>query len=141
MEYIKDILVNGVHPELARRIIRDFKLPFNYINQEQFAETISHMIIVSPEYWNVEEMLLDICHNVERANQPTLCQYISDIICTIPEEIKSSIGYDKFNSIDINTILPLHVDTPKGDVYIEDNVGKHFISIDLKNAAFQALHF
>lgn len=133
------VLAN-LHPEMAKKIIKDFKLPFNYCNQQQFIKMVSNMVEVAPEYNDAVDAMVNVCLRIDAYEQPNFCGVIRTIMDAMVNHILNSNGYEAFNQSDINTFFPLQKsDIPTGDNYNYENAGKMFISIDLKNAAFQAM--
>lgn len=136
----KLLLTDSLHPDMAKKIIKDFKLPFSYINQEHFSTMVDNMIQVAPEFNDAVDTMLNICLRIDKGNQPALCGVIRDITDAMVEHILDNTGYQAFNQCDINKFFPVEQQNiPTGDNYNHENAGKVFISIDLKNAAFQAM--
>lgn len=133
------VLAN-LHPEMAKKIIKDFKLPFNYINPTQFAAMVDNMLEVAPEFNDAVDMMVNICLRINKDDQPQFCGFVRDITDAMVEHILHNTGYQAFNQRDINAFFPVEQQNiPTGDNYNYENAGKMFISIDLKNAAFQAM--
>lgn len=133
------VLAN-LHPEMAKKIIKDFKLPFNYCSQQQFIKMVSNMVEVAPEYNDAVDAMVNVCLRIDASEQPNFCGVIRTIMDAMVNHILNSNGYEAFNQKDINTFFQLQKsDVPTGDNYNYENAGKMFISIDLKNAAFQAM--
>lgn len=136
----KILLNDSLHPDMAKKIIKDFKLPFSYINQEHFSTMVDNMIQVAPEFNDAVDMMINICLRINKDDQPALCGVIRDITDAMVKHIIDNTGYHTFNQCDINKFFPVEQqNTPTGDNYNHENAGKDFISIDLKNAAFQAM--
>ncbi len=135
---------DNLHPDMAKKIIKDFKLPFNYVNPIQFAVMVKNMLEVAPEFTDAVDMMMDICCclGIDKDDQPQFCGYIREITDAMVEHILHihNTGYQAFNQRDINAFFPVEQQNiPTGDNYNYENAGKRFISIDLKNAAFQAM--
>lgn len=131
---------DNLHPDMAKKIIKDFKLPFSYINPTQFAVMVKNMLEVAPEFTDAVDMMMDICPGIDKDDQPQFCGYIREITDAMVEHILHNTGYQAFNQKDINAFFPVEQQNiPTGDNYNYENAGKRFISIDLKNAAFQAM--
>lgn len=136
----KLLLIDFLHPDMAKKIIKDFKLPFSYINQEHFSTMVDNMLQVAPEYNDAVDMMINICLRINKDDQPALCGVIRDITDAMVEHILGNTGYHAFIQCDINKFFPVEPNNiPTGDNYNHENAGKNFISIDLKNAAFQAM--
>lgn len=125
---------------MARKIIKDFKLPFSYLNPSHFTTMVDNMMQVAPEFNEAVDMIVIICVNIPREDQPSFCGYIGEVTDLMVKHILNNTGYRVFNLKDIDQFFPLvHQDIPTGDIYNHENAGRSFISIDLKNAAFQAM--
>lgn len=61
-------------------------------------------------------------------------------ITALYEPLKVKPCYKEVNSCDINTRYPLPNATFNGNVYLKENLGKTFLTVDLKEAAYQALY-
>lgn len=136
----RNLLIDRLHPDMAKRIVKDFKLPFSYINPAQFTAMVDNMLEVAPEFNDAVDMMVNICLHIDKDNQPQFCGFIRDITDAMVEHILHNTGYQAFNQRDINLFLPIEQQNiPTGDNYNYESAGKDFISIDLKNAAFQAM--
>lgn len=134
------LLIDRLHPDMAKKIIKDFKLPFNYLNPSHFAAMVENMLQVAPEFNDAVDMMMNICIHINREDQPVFCGYIREVTELMVEHITHNTGYQNFNQRDINLFFPVEQQNiPTGDNYNYENAGKDFISIDLKNAAFQAM--
>lgn len=63
------------------------------------------------------------------------------LIESVRGHIKQSLGYQEFINEDMNELSDKHFDFSRKDIYKENNVGKKFLSIDMKQANFSALSF
>ena len=136
----RQLLIDRLHPDMAKKIVKDFKLPFNYINPTQFATMVDNMLEVAPEFNDAVDMMVNICLRINKDDQLQFCGFVRDITDAMVEHILHNTGYQAFNQRDINAFFPVEQQNiPTGDNYNYENAGKDFISIDLKNAAFQAM--
>lgn len=134
------LITENLHPDMARKIIKDFKLPFSYLSPSHFTTMVDNMMQVAPEFNDAVDMIVSICINIPREDQPSFCGYIGEVTDLMVRHILNNTGYRAFNLKDIDQFFPLvQQDIPTGDIYNHENAGKSFISIDLKNAAFQAM--
>ena len=134
------LITENLHPDMARKIIKDFKLPFSYLGPSHFTTMVDNMMQVAPEFNEAVEMIVNICVNIPREDQPSFCGYIGEVTDLMVRHILNNIGYQVFNLKDIDQFFPLvQQGIPTGDIYNHENAGRSFISIDLKNAAFQAV--
>lgn len=137
-------ILENVSDDTIKKVIKDFKLPFSFVNREYFYGMISHMVEVAPEFNPAVEVLTTIATTVGKEREPYLFGAVRRTVDAMVEYITHSTGYSAFNGqvpgMDINTIFPLeNMNIPSGDNYNNTNIGKTFISIDLSNAAFQAM--
>ena len=134
------LITENLHPDMARKIIKDFKLPFSYLGPSHFITMVDNMMQVAPEFNEAVDMIVSICVNIPREDQPSFCGYIGEVMDLMVKHILNNTGYRAFNLKDIDRFFPLaQQDIPTGDIYNHENAGRSFISIDLKNAAFQAM--
>ena len=134
------LITENLHPDMARKIIKDFKLPFSYLGPSHFTTMVDNMMQVAPEFNEAVDMIVNICVNIPREDQPSFCGYIGEVTDLMVKHILNNTGYQAFNLKDIDQFFPLaQQNIPTGDIYNHENAGKSFISIDLKNAAFQAM--
>lgn len=134
------LITENLHPDMARKIIKDFKLPFSYLGPSHFITMVDNMMQVAPEFNEAVDMIVSICVNIPHEDQPSFCGYIGEVMDLMVKHILNNTGYRAFNLKDIDLFFPLaHQDIPTGDIYNHENTGRSFISIDLKNAAFQAM--
>lgn len=137
---MQDKILQNIHPDFARKVIKDFKLPFDYLNPDHFIKMIDSMSRVAPEFNDAVEILIHAAMRLHKEMQPTTCELIYKTTDAMVEHIKQSLGYNEFNNCAINTYFPVEqVNIPNGDIYTHENAGNVFIAIDMKNAAFQAM--
>ena len=44
------LITENLHPDMARKIIKDFKLPFSYLGPSHFTTMVDNMMQVAPEF-------------------------------------------------------------------------------------------
>lgn len=156
MESFNLSILANIHPEMAKKIIKDFKLPFSYIDISHFMAAMSDMPEIAQEYTAAYDVITSLATNFVKPLQLNVIECIHKTMNAMVFHILNSPGYDTFNgslvtksgikvsntspAYDINNLFPVdNICVPTGDIYNSNNVGKQYISIDLKNAAFQAL--
>lgn len=122
--------------ELAKRFVSDLKLPIQIINEELFNYSLITVggitawtalkLLIKNEYGNDNEKFLEAYYNVR-----------DKIITTVLE----SEAFQKFNTMPMDEFSIKKKDNVSSkNIYNQENVGKTFVSIDLKKANFQVLH-
>lgn len=144
MERFNVSILENLHLDMAKKIVKDFKLPFNFVDKPHFVDIMGSIPEVAPEFNDAFDTIADICIHVNIDDQPQMIKMIHQTLDGMVDFILNSPGYPAFNGIngkmDINTMFPLEKsNVPTGDNYNTPSAGKDYISIDLKNAAFQAM--
>lgn len=118
---------------LKKRFVDDLKLPINILDEpyfEYFLEMYDEDFKTKDKY----NMFLR-CLNKFKAEEEFF-KNSEKISSGIRSLILNSKTYDKFQNIDINKEYPLDIEIPKETIYIDKNVNKNLISIDLEKANF-----
>lgn len=121
---------------LRKRFSSDFKLPINIFSDPYF----SYFIELYDETHKVKEKLewfhqvLDKCENSE--DFFTLSDSITKNVKNL---ISSSNAYQQLGNVDMNKVFPLDEQVKTQNIYIDQNVGRKLISIDLEKANFNSL--
>lgn len=122
--------------KLKQRFCKDCNIPISVYDEPYFSDRLElyDKFYRSKEKWNVflKELEKYSCEQVyfEEYNR------VKDVVINV---IKESEGFSKFNSEDMNNFSVKYTNLPSKDIYKESNVGKLFISIDMKKANFSAL--
>lgn len=120
---------------IKQRFISDFKLPINVYSDPYFDY---YMELYNPIYNTYEKMewlnkVLEKCSNQED---------FFGIPYKLADDIKNLIlqttSYKQFNEADMNKMFPLEENIKQQNIYIDPNVGKKLISIDLKQANYNS---
>ena len=125
--------------ELAKRFISDYKLPIPLINEKYF---FYHLGLYQEDY-NSLEYYFELLDMIGKKYGGDCNKFLEDyynvrdkIITTIVE----SEAFQKFNTMDMNVFtIKDRPNITSNNIYNNDNIGKFFISIDLKKANFQTL--
>ena len=125
--------------ELAKRFISDYKLPIPLINEKYF---FYHLGLYQEDY-NSLEYYFELLDMIGKKYGGDCNKFLEDyynvrdkIITTIVE----SEAFQKFNTMDMNVFtIKDRLNITSDNIYNNDNIGKFFISIDLKKANFQTL--
>lgn len=128
--------------ELCERVIKDYDIPVYYIDQDQFKEVVE-TVDISRKF----QTAFDTAHNYLSLNGKTVDEFSKDIRQTtesIINYITHITNYKAFCEADIpetsfeKEILGKRY-TKALDLYIQPNVGKSFISIDITHANESAM--
>ena len=125
--------------ELAKRFISDYKLQIPLINEKYF---FYHLGLYQEDY-NSLEYYFELLDMIGKKYGGDCNKFLEDyynvrdkIITTIVE----SEAFQKFNTMDMNVFtIKDRPNITSDNIYNNDNIGKFFISIDLKKANFQTL--
>ena len=125
--------------ELAKRFISDYKLPIPLINRECF---FYHLALYQKDY-NSLEYYFELVDIINKKYDGDCNKFLEDyynvrdkIIATVIE----SEAFQKFNTMDMKVFtIKDRPNITSNNIYNNDNIGKFFISIDLKKANFQTL--
>ena len=127
--------------DLANRFVSDYKLPIQMTDEKYF---FYYLDLYEKEYQSRTkyDKLCDIIEK-EYDGSPNKFLYdyyhIRDVIITT---VENSDAYKKFNEMDMSIFsIKDKLNITSNNIYNETNVGKAFISIDLKKANFQALKY
>lgn len=122
--------------ELAKRFVSDLKLPIQIINEELF--NYSLITVGGIEAWEALKLLIK--NEYENTNEKFLEEYynVRDKIITTVLDNKA---FQEFNTMPMDRYSFSKRDSiTSKNIYNQDNIGKTFVSIDLKKANFQVLH-
>lgn len=123
--------------KIIRRFVSDYKLPIQIFNHEYFY----YYIILYNNYFGTKRKFAMLKDSIKKCGSE---QNFLDSYYNIRNEIIATIegteAYQKYNSMDMNKFNVLHNYSAK-DVFKKQNIGKDFMSIDLKKANFQALRY
>ena len=122
--------------KLLKRFVKDYKLPIQVVQEPYFSY---FMNLYDSQYKTKEKFkLLEESRNKFNSDDEFLEEYykIRDKVITT---IKALPEYKIYNEMDMKHFDILNYNFPKHDIFNMSNVGKYFISIDLKKANFQAL--
>lgn len=122
---------------LAIRFASDFKYPISVFTEPEFEYELN---LYEPFYgcltkWN---NLIDNIEKYYDGNPDVFVSKYYDARENIIQSVLNSEEYKAFNSIKMPQVQKLDTVSTKS-VYNHEFVGKHFISIDMKNANFQVL--
>lgn len=125
--------------ELAKRFISDYKLPIPLINEKYF---FYHLALYQEDYNSLEHYveLLDMIGEKYGGDCNKFLEDYYNVRDKIITTIVESEAFQKFNTMNMNVFtIKDKPNITSNNIYNNDNIGKFFISIDLKKANFQTL--
>lgn len=125
--------------ELAKRFISDYKFQIPLINEKYF---FYHLALYQEDYNSLEYYfeLLDMIGKKYGGNCNKFLEDYYNVRDKIITTIVESEAFQKFNTMDMNVFtIKDRPNITSNNIYNNDNIGKFFISIDLKKANFQTL--
>lgn len=117
---------------IKKRFVKDFRLPITIFQEPYFSYFID---LYNPIYKTEEKLNLLYQLLESYKNEEDFFQKNKEITTKIKEIIIASKSYEKFNSINLNE-FQLKNNISNKNIYIEENIDKPLISIDLKQANF-----
>jgi hypothetical protein len=119
---------------LKKRFVKDCNLPITVFHEPYFSERLATLdkVFGCLAKWDI------FCEGLENfSNEQDYLEMYNSVKDTVIEYIKAKPEFEKFTND--NSYIKLQNRYPKRDVYITDNIGGYFISIDMKSANFSAL--
>jgi hypothetical protein len=120
---------------LKKRFCKDFKIPINIYEEPYFTyfKELYEPTFKINEKLNWLEEVIKATTNIDDVF--LLSEKISK---NIKQVILNSKAYNDFNSVDVNKEFPLEEQVQNRSIYVEPNIGKTLISIDLEKANFNS---
>ena len=127
-----------VSEKLKERFCKDCNIPLRLYKEPYFTERLQ----LYDSYYNTLDKWNIFVRELEKykCEQDYLEEY-NRVKNAAINDIKISDGYKRFNEEDMNKYTVKYKDLPSKDIYKPSNVGKLFISIDMRKANFSALKF
>lgn len=129
--------------ELCKRFVNDNNLPIPILTDSDkffYYVNLYEGIYGSKSLW--DEMVSEIEKNF-KGNSNLFLEHFYQVRDKMITDILENPKYKEFNNVDMKQfqVCEKLKNVPKGNVYTCDNIGKCFVSIDLKKANFQAMKF
>lgn len=123
-----------LNSHIKKRFCKDFRLPINIFDEPYFQYFVDlyDPLLSIKEKQGWLESVLSKCQV-----QDDFFQQAKSVSDGIKELIKNSKAYNDFNTRDMKE-FPLKKNVSQQNIYIDPNVGKEMISIDLEKANFNA---
>ena len=127
-----------VSEKLKERFCKDCNIPLRLFKEPYFTDRLQ----LYNSYYNTLDKWNIFVRELEKykCEQDYLEEY-NRVKDAAIKDIKDSDGYKRFNAEDMNEYTVKYKDLPSKDIYKSSNVGKLFISIDMRKANFSALKF
>lgn len=122
--------------KLKERFVRDCKIPIRLYAEPYFTERLELL----DKYYGTLNKWKAFCAEVEKF--PNEEEYFAMYNTTKESAmyfIKTSQGFDNFNKLDMNQFAIKNKNLPSKDIFKPSNIGKQFISLDMKKANFSSL--
>lgn len=125
-----------ISEKLKERFCKDCNIPLRLYKEPYFMDRLQ----LYDSYYNTLDKWNIFVRELEKykCEQDYLEEY-NRVKDTAIKDIKDSDGYKRFNVEDMNEYTVKYKDLPGKDIYKPSNIGKLFISIDMKKANFSAL--
>lgn len=121
---------------LKKRFASDLKLPINIFSEPYFEY---FMELYNPNFQTKEKMGIFLNLLEKFNNQEEFFQNSESISSSVKKLISSTETYKKLNAFDMNKEFPLEEQIKQQNIYIENNIDKKLISVDLEKANFNVL--
>lgn len=127
-----------VSEKLKERFCKDCNIPLRLYKEPYFMDRLQlyDSYYNSLDKWNIFVRELE----KYKCEQDYLEEY-NRVKDAAINDIKLSYGYNRFNEEDMGKYSVKYKDLPSKDIYKPSNIGKLFISIDMRKANFSALKF
>lgn len=125
--------------ELAKRFISDYKLPIPLIKEEYF---FYHLNLYEEDYGALTKYkkLLNIIDEKYDGDCNKFLEEYYNLRDNIITSVLDNEAFQKFNTMDMNVYaVKDRPNISSNNIYNQENIGKFFISVDLKKANFQTL--
>ena len=135
MDIKNTIVEKNISRKILKRYVKDYKLPIKITHSpyfEYFCDLYKNNYDIENSFKNLVDMLNDF--NTEEE----FLDYCVDIRTDIINYLKNKEEYKTFTSIDMKEFGKPITLLYRNDLYVSKNVGKKFISIDLKRGNFQS---
>lgn len=130
--------------ELCKRFVEDTRFPMPVVNN---AERLQYYLDLYEKDYGTRTAYENMCDEIDldyNGDQYAFMQAFYDAREKMINDIKENPVYADFlkQNMSVYTICDELKSVPRGDVYNATNVGKFFISVDMKEANFRAMkHF
>ena len=122
---------------IKKRFSKDFRLPINVFQEPYF----EYFVELYDPVFQVREKLVWLENAIDHAGgYEAFFSEGERISRSMKERISQSVAYKNFNNADMNQAFPLVEQIKQQNIYIEPNMDKNLISIDLQKANFNCFN-
>ena len=118
---------------IKQRFVKDYRLPINLFNEPYFDYFLN---LYDPHYQSKDRFQLLLNTLAPLNNSEEFFGLSHSLTSQIKELISNSKSYKDFNNVDLNTNFKSKNIVSSQNIYIEPNLNKELISIDLSKANF-----
>lgn len=125
--------------ELAKRFVKDYNFPIPIINEEYF---FYYLNLYEEDYGSLTKYkkLMELIDSKYNGDIESFLSNYYDIRDNIITTVLNNDSFKKFNTMDMGVYaIKDKPNITSNNIYNQENIGKFFISIDLKKANFQTL--
>lgn len=125
--------------DLAKRFVSDYKLPIPIIKNDYF---YYYLKLYELDYWSLSKYRR-LLKMIDKSYDGDYGKFLDDYY-TVRDNIITTVidseAFNRFNNMDMNKFtIKDRPNVSSNNIYNEENIGKFFISVDMKKANFQTL--
>lgn len=129
--------------ELYKRFVNDNNLPIPILRDD---ESFFYYINLYEDLYGSKTLYENVCNEIAVSHNGSGEEFLNDYSSTRDNIIKDILAHPKYVDFIEADMSKFNVSdklksVSRGNVYNEENIGKVFLSIDLKEANFQAIHY
>lgn len=128
-----------ISKKLKERFVKDYKIPIRLFASPYFEDRLQ----LYDKYFDTMSKYKSFISVVEKYNnEEEYFAAYNKVKDDAINYIKSTEAYNRFNSLDMNNFVinNEYRNLPSKDIYHASNIGRKFISIDMRKANFSSLH-
>lgn len=126
--------------DLANRFVKDYKLPIQLTDEKYFF----YFLDLYEDSFSAKTKYENLCKLIEDMFESSPVLFLNEyynVRNQIILSVENSEAYNQFNTMSMDKFSVPKRNISSNDVYNEANIGKWFVSFDLKKANFQALRY
>lgn len=134
-----EVIGTRFHKELALRFVKDNDLPISLIEEKTF----DYFLNLYDATHSSMKMWVYLWREIDERFGGDANKYLENFYNVrenIVQHLSNSDSNKKLNAADMSQ-FKISCDIPSKNIFNCENIGKHFVSIDLKKANFQAVKF
>lgn len=128
--------------KLKKAFCKTFDLPIKVYQEPYFTDRLE---LFQPFFETIDKYKLfcselPVCDTIEQTEQQYLAEY-HELQDAMIQDIKANPGYQTFNHADLSVYQVKNKNLPGKAIYKPSNHGRVFVSLDMRQANFQALRY